>query len=190
MICVQKQEQKGRGNINDGVKKIQKIDCIIYSSEDNMLRIIFRLYPRRSHIHGFDKTPPKSWSKVYKVYFSYSIIKQTKTIPEDRWRSETVYKEDFDECSRLKSVVDAIEEIKNNQFHVINPIKLCPSGEGTEWNIVNSYDYSFTSYITFEIFQSSTHKGYRFALSREELVNFQGTLQYFLDYMLEHSEGI
>ena len=39
-------------------------------------KTIFRFYPRSSRVHSLYNTPPKDWEEVYKVYYSWSIIKQ------------------------------------------------------------------------------------------------------------------
>jgi hypothetical protein len=84
------------------MRKKRKIDYIIEQSDDECL--IFRFYPRQSSCHSFGDEPPKSWSDVYKVYYSYAVIKQWKFELEDQWKSEIMFYEHCDECSEIDEV--------------------------------------------------------------------------------------
>ena len=54
------------------MSKKRKIDFVL--EESDTAKLIFRFYPRRSSCHSFGDEPPKDWSDVYKVYYSYSVI--------------------------------------------------------------------------------------------------------------------
>lgn len=85
----------------------RKIDFLIH--EDDYEKLLFRFYPRRSRVHSFDDNPPTSWGGVYKVYFSYAIIRQNKWNEDDNWESEIMYDESFDECSAIDQVSTLIK---------------------------------------------------------------------------------
>ena len=85
------------------MSKKRKIDFIL-DEKNGTERLIFRFYPRRSSCHSFGDEPPKDWNDVYKVYYSYAIIKQWKFDPEDQWQSEMFFREGCDECSIIDEV--------------------------------------------------------------------------------------
>ena len=56
-------------NMEKIMSKKRKIDFVL--EESDTAKLIFRFYPRRSSCHSFGDEPPKDWSDVYKVYYSY-----------------------------------------------------------------------------------------------------------------------
>ena len=50
----------------------RKIDFVF--EDEGRWRKVFRFYPRRSHVHGFDDKYPKNWKEVYKVYYAWSLL--------------------------------------------------------------------------------------------------------------------
>ena len=153
--------------------------------DDEMERITLRFRPRLSHVHGFGDTPPKKWEEVYKTYFCYDIIRRWK---DEYSSSEVMYYEPFDECSALNEVSYIIGGIITG-FEFERTLAH-PFGDGTSWEIEKFNCPGKTDYVRFTLFQSYTSKGYRFSLPVDRLQEFKKTLDYYLEYMLQHSEGI
>lgn len=156
--------------------------------------MIFRFYPRRSHCHSFGEEPPKSWSDVYKVYYSYAIIQQSKFDPDNQWESEIVFSESCDECS----VIDEIAErclLLNDGYKTFErgdgeriPLleqEIFPFGMGTSWIISETKN----TYYNFTLF-NYWNKGYRFTVKEEHIGTFGKYLKSCCEYMLAHGESI
>lgn len=158
----------------------RKIDFIIYESKDE--RIVFRFYPRKSHVHSFNDEPPKSWAEVYKVYFSYSILLQYKDNPE---KTRVVFNEPCDECSVLDELPMLISHILEN--NITDKNVLVPFGMGTIWEL--SYRNITQPRWVFSLWRWD-NIGYRFSLEENGLIRFKDYLSYVLEYMLQHGEGI
>ena len=164
----------------------KRIDFII--DDDLRERLLFRFYPRRSRVYGFHDEPPKTWDVVYKTYFSYAIIKQYKNDENSNWDSEIMYEEDFDECSCIQELSYILKEIINSEHK--SKYKIFPHGDGTSYNIAEWLDRKYKTHYQIMTFQSYTNKGYRFSIKENQLIEFAKTIDYFLEYMLKHSEGI
>lgn len=52
----------------------RKFDFILV--ENRFYRDILRIYPNNTYIHSFDDNLPETWDDVYKVYYSFAIIRQ------------------------------------------------------------------------------------------------------------------
>ena len=52
----------------------RKVDFILV--ENRFYRDILRIYPNNTYIHSFDDNLPETWDDVYKVYYSFAIIRQ------------------------------------------------------------------------------------------------------------------
>ena len=124
------------------MSKKRKMDYIIEQSDDE--RLIFRFYPRQSSCHSFGDEPPKDWNDVYKVYYSYAVIKQWKFESEDQWESKRMFYENCDECSVIDEVgerclllADGVEVFKRNDGKEIQLLNQCilPFGMGTNWTL-------------------------------------------------------
>lgn len=165
----------------------QKIDFTIRESEDE--RLLFRFYPRRSHVHGFTDEPPKTWNKVYKTYFSWAIILQYKDFQE----SVILFEEDFDECSVLEYMPDVIDNLPTTPEETKT---IQPFGDGVTWEFTFVPEDSWRGKVINKsgykviLWQNYTNKGYRFFLCEDKLKEFKDKVTYILSYMLEHSEGI
>lgn len=175
------------------MSKKRKIDYIIESSDDE--RLIFRFYPRQSHCHSFTKEPPKKWSDVYKVYYSYAIIKQWRFNPNDQWESEIVFSEPCDECSVINEIAERClqlsngwEDFKTDDGRYISLLnnEVTPLGVGTSWTI---FKYVKTGYYKFTLF-NYFNEGYRFVIAEEEIKAFGKYLKGCCEYMLVHGESI
>lgn len=188
------------------MSKKRKIDYIIEQSDDE--RLIFRFYPRRSSCHSFGDEPPKSWSEVYKVYYSYAIIRQWKFEPDDQWESEVVFYEHCDECSEIDEVgqrclllADGVEVFKREDGKEIPLLdnRILPFGMGTEWTISKRTwtDFGYDddeedvvhTYYNFVLFDYG-NKGYRFSLDEKDIKTFGEYLLGCCEYMLAHGDPI
>lgn len=186
--------------------KKRKIDYIIEQSDDR--RLIFRFYPRHSSCHSFDDEPPKSWSEVYKVYYSYAVIKQWKFNPEDQWESDIIFYEHCDECSEIYEVgqrclllADEIEVFKRKDGKEIPLLdnQILPFGMGVDWTISKhswtdfgcddgEEDIVYT-YYEFMLFDYS-NRGCRFDINQENIKAFGEYLLGCCEYMLAHGDPI
>ena len=175
----------------------KKLDFILEQDEDE--RLVFRFHPRSSHCHSFNETPPKTWEEVYKVYYSYSILKQWKE--DGKWKEcEIVYNEPCDECSIINTIAFACLGLaKGNTYHenLLNGelVRIdflgntfYPMGYGTEWTIDKIERPEGTRY-QFTLFDWHC-VGYKFYLPEEKMEEFGTYLKSCCDYMLEHGEPI
>lgn len=184
------------------MSKKRKIDYIIEQEDDE--RLIFRFYPRQSSCHSFGDEPPKSWSDVYKVYYSYAVIKQCRFNPEDKWKSEIMFYEHCDECSEIDEVgqrclllADGIEVFKRDDGREIQLLdnRILPFGIGTNWtiskntwtdwedeNVKHTY-YKFTLFDYFD-------KGFRFSINEKDVKAFGEYLLGCCEYMLTYGDPI
>lgn len=176
------------------MSKKRKIDYIIEQSDNK--RLIFRFYPKQSSCHSFNDKPPKNWNEVYKVYYSYAVIRQIKWKKEDQWESEVLFYEPCDECSIISDVAERCKllsegktvfkgeydgekysiKLLNNEMH--------PFGMGTSWTILKCDKiYEFRLFNWNDI-------GFRFYLEKNELNNFADYLNECCEYMLIHGDPI
>ena len=184
------------------MSKKRKIDFIIKQSDDE--RLIFRFYPRQSSCHSFGDEPPKSWSEVYKVYYSYAVIKQWKFNPEDQWDSEIMFYENWDECSIIDEVgqrclllangTEVFRRKDNREIRLLDK-PIIPLGMGTNWTISkNTYtdweetdkEYTYYKFTLFDYFD----KGFRFNIDEKDIKAFGEYLLGCCEYMLAHGNPI
>lgn len=188
------------------MSKKRKIDFILEERDNE--RLIFRFYPRRSSCHSFNDELPKSWNEVYKVYYSYAIIKQWKFEPNDQWESEIMFYEDCDECSIIDGIgriclllADGVEVYKREdgiEIQLLNEVKM-PFGMGTEWMITKHtcvvYGWNEDdedeeeTYYTFILF-NWFGKGFKFTLKDNKIKLFGEYLLECCEYMLAHGDPI
>lgn len=187
------------------MSKKRKIDYIIEQADDE--RLIFRFYPRKSSCHSFGNEPPKNWDDVYKVYYSYAIIKQWKFNPEDQWESEVMFHEDCDECSIIDEVghrclllANGLEVFKREdgkEIQLLNQ-RIFPFGMGTEWTISKRTCVEFGYkdeddikhiYYIFVLFDYG-NKGFKFVLKQENMKSFGEYLLGCCEYMLTHGNPV
>lgn len=179
----------------------RKLDYIIKQSQDE--RLVFRFYPRRSHCHSFNEEPPKSWEEVYKVYYSYAIIKQWKFDSNEQWESEVVFEESCDECSIIDEIAERclllangyeIFEREDGERISLLDEEVFPFGMGTSWTIskIERHDYDGSvkhisyAFILFDYFG----KGFRFVIEQKNILSFGEYLKECCEYMLAHGEEI
>ena len=177
--------------------KKRKIDFIIRESEYD--KIIFRFYPRKSSCHSFGDKPPKSWDDVYKVYYSYRIIRIWKI---DNNSHEILYKCGCDEGSVIDEIAAVCKYLSEGKKQVTKTYpknlggdtvtiellnrEIFPMGYGTSWTIKESRDKE--SY-KFELF-GWNDVGYRFWLPKAKAKEFGEYLEECCEYMLAHGDPI
>lgn len=186
------------------MRKVRKIDYIL--EEKNNQRLIFRFYPRRSSCHSFNENPPKSWNEVYKVYYSYAVIRQYKFKYDYEWESFVIFEETCDECSIINEVASRCRLLSEGQktytydnytFDLLGEIN--PPGMGTSWIIsktklyehhtdnlnkaveIPAYDFMLFTY---------QGKGTRFTVKERQMKDFGEYLNHCCEYMLKHGESI
>ena len=160
--------------------------------EDNYQKTVFRFYPRKSHCHSFDENLPKSWEDVYKVYYSYSIIRNWKASK----KKEILFECLCDECSVIDEVAETIRLVLSGQkvFEIEREeekirIKLLdrsirPFGYGVTWLLHKEHKL-------FELLLwNYNNKGYCIRLDKEKLKEFGIYLNNCCEYMLQHGEPI
>ena len=172
----------------------RKIDFIL--NEGCYERYIFRFHPRISHCHSFNDNPPKSWSEVYKIYFSYSIVYQQLDKEGQVKRDKTIWSVDCDEDSLFDTVAYACDRISKGLYYEIR-------GED-EWRYFLNYTYtSFGHGVSWRIEEveenyplyrflmtKSNGVSYVFYLSDEKAADFGQFLTHCCDYMVKHGEPI
>ena len=172
------------------MEKKQKIDFILHENADEAL--IFRFRPRCSKCHGYGDKKPTNWDEVYKVYYSYSIIRRNKYLN----REAIVFDCVFDECSvinevskRIKLILQGkktlIENHKGDEY-IINLLneEIYPAGDGVTWMIKESGLPDIYCFILWNY----NNQGYRFLLNKYKMKKFGEYLSKCCEYMLTHSE--
>lgn len=184
------------------MSKKRKLDYILSKSEDE--RLIFRFYPRQSHCHSFNDESPKSWKEVYKVYYSYAIIKQWRFCSSEQWESEIMFEEPCDECSIIDEIAErclllsdgykTFEREDGERIPLLDE-EVFPFGMGTSWTIskieISDYDDDSIKHISYKfILFDYFNKGFRFVIEQENIRLFGEYLRECCEYMLAHGEGI
>ena len=161
----------------------RKFDFALFDT--SLFRDIIRYYPRRTHVHSFDENPPKTWEEVYKVYYSWAIIRQHYGDDEKIERSEFLLEMPCDECSQIPDLSEIIKYVMKTGETFDEPTFGQPAAD---WMIKKErVDYV---YYDFEVFDNWTNQGYRFAFTEGETLKFCTWLDKINQYALEHGEEI
>ena len=177
----------------------KKFDFVL-DDDLGIYRTIFRFYPRHLYVHSFNDVPPKSWEKVYKVYYSWAIIRQYYEYKDDDSGSKIVHEEsdvllDFgfgcEECSMLPDLAAEIEYVIKTGKTYDHPTFGQPADE---WRIEkhegNDCTGAHYEYYHFQVFNNFTNQGFRFVLDKDKTLKFCDWLDMINQYVLEHGEGI
>lgn len=168
----------------------KKMDFIL--KETDFCRILFRFYPKNTHVHGFTDIPPRTWKEVYKVYYSWAIIYQN----VDNGKINSKYNKTLlyfpcDECSEIPNLSGYIKYVIETGVDLKIPACGQPAGDwiiqqkkGKDWHGNEYEDYYF------ELFDNWMNQGYKFTLSKEKALDFCDYLDAINQYALYHSEGI
>lgn len=169
----------------------RKFDFVIH--DDAFSRDILRFYPRRSHVHGYTDEPPTSWKAVYKVYYSWAVIRHYYYNGEIEPESgEKLFDMPMDECSELPELSEIIKYVVLTGEPFDSFTVGQPAGE---WCIKkekchNIFNDSKNIFYEFQVFNNLTNQGYRFCFNEIEALEFCDWIDAVNQYMLEHSEGI
>lgn len=171
----------------------KKFDFVI-EDDKGFYRDIFRFYPRYTHVHGFHDEPPKTWEGVYKVYYSWAIIRQyyDDDIEDKIEYSDKLFEISYDECSQIPNLSGIIKNVMETGETFDYPTFGQPAGD---WKVeqrkgnskLDDEDYE---YYNFEVFNNWTNQGYRFIFDKEKTLKFCDWLDMINQYALKHGEGI
>ena len=177
------------------VKK-RHLDFVI--REDDYRKIVFRFYPKLSHMHSFDENPPKSLNEVYKVYYAWCILQYWKT--DDGWRGgERVFYMFCDECSALEYLEEVIRHMIRYKRRKMQALSF--GQPGSMW-IIRFHPHDVwdendkrkidptNGVFMFEVFDNWTHIGYQFDMELSEALSFCDYLHGVNQHMLENGEAI
>lgn len=184
--------------------KLNHIDFII--SEDKYEKIKMRFYPKSSNMHSFNKYPPKTFDDVYKVYYSWAIMKSYNNSfsdSEENWSAyERVFCFDCDECSAITNLSYVIRHIIRYKR---KSTKLLSFGQpGSVWNIFYEKVFDFQNddydsewahiperdYLRFEVWNNYTDIGYMFNLPIKKAHAFCEYIDSINQHMLENGDPI
>ena len=168
--------------------------------DDSSRKIVFRFYPKASHMHSFDDKPPMSLQDVYKVYYSWGIVQAWKHENGSRTGYQRIFYMSCDECSVLEYLEYAIRNIIRYKKRRTSLLSLGQPGsmwtimyyphrvqdEDTgEWHIDPT-----NGVLAFEVFDNWTNLGYKFDLELSEALDFCDYLHDVNQHMLENGEPI
>lgn len=171
--------------------KERRLDFVL---ANNTLRyeegdIVFRFYPKSSHMHGFEEDkPPASLSEVYKVYYSWAIIHKFKNAP-----AEILFCIHCDECSALTDLSESIRYVLDRKTRAC---LMSPGQEGSIWELEFDKGLKRPKWayrpdkIQFSVWSNLTSKGYRFWLTVDKAKAFAEYLDRVNQHMLENAEPI
>lgn len=138
-----------------------------------------------------------SWLDVYKIYYSWAILKQLKNENGNIEKTVILFMAHCDECSvideisaRCNLLSRRIEQVKrkngdeNYKIKVLNR-ECYPMGMGVSWIIRKTRNKSYI----FEVWNFSNN-GFRFELPHKRIKEFGEYLLMCCNYMLEHGEPI
>ena len=152
-------------------------------------RDIFRYYPRRTHVHSHNENPPKTWEEVYKVYYSWAIIRQyyDDNIENKIENSEILFLLDCDECSQLPNLSGIIKYVMETGKVFNYPTFGQPAGD---WCIKKKKESEDCEYYFFQVFNNWTNQGYRFTLNKNKTLEYCEWLDKINQYALKHGEEL
>lgn len=144
---------------------------------DNERRVI-RFYPKTTHVYGFEDEPPKTWDKVYKVYFSFDVIHFDKYLET----SKVVFNARCDECSAL----DTVAELLMDRSFLADPVtEIGALGYATQWVLVPRGNY-----VLIVMYPLNGGVSYTFSVHEDRLLELAKIISEYLVCALANSEGI
>ena len=167
--------------------------------DDDYRKIVFRFYPRSSHMHSFDENPPKSLDNVYKVYYSWGILQYWKDDNGAYEPAERLFYMYCDECSALEYLEYVIRKILRYKKRRTQALSF--GQPGSMWTITyhphivwddddNRKIDATNGVLVFEVFDNWTNQGYRFDLEVNEALAFCDYLHKVNQHMFENGEPI
>jgi len=177
--------------------KERKLDFILEEDAKGK-KLVFRFYPRGSHMHSFDDKPPKTFQDVYKVYYSWAIIDYSYNYKNNIKVAERVFYMSCDECSALCDLASAIRYMLRHRRKEMDVLSF--GQPGSDWKLEylpRKYDEQGNpnlSYgdgrVYFTVFNNYKHNGYEFCLNVEKTKKFCDYLEAVNQHMLENGEPI
>lgn len=175
--------------------KREQMDFI---TEDAHKRLLFRFYPKSSHMHGFDDEAPADFASVYKVYYSWALFE---SFPDEGGKHIKVFSMPWDECSCIAGgLLGALRTVMD--YKSLDESVWSFGQPGSDWRIwcIRGTDIDNEGLMEvpvpekdvfiLEVFDNSTDKGYRFSLKREDAERFCRYLDDINLHMLENGEPI
>lgn len=171
----------------------RKFDFILV--ENRIYRDILRIYPNNTYIHSFDDNLPETWDDVYKVYYSFAIIRQyfddnNKNIVD---YSDILLDMHVDECSIIPNLSQFILYVIDTGETYDYPTLGQPAAE---WKIekktytiqevsLNEEIFEFRENYNFSVFNNWTNQGYRFSFDKDTTLLFCDWLNKVNEYLFE-----
>lgn len=157
----------------------RKIDFILRNNE-GFYKDMFRFYPRSTSVHSFNDNPPKNWDEVYKVYYSWAILRQY-----DYGKTEKMLYFSCDENSEIPNLSNLIRQVIKTKKDLVVRAAGQPAGD---WYIYYKTYYTLDNeedYLEFHIFNSFTHQGYKFIFTLDDCNKFCKYIDKVNDYAFE-----
>lgn len=172
----------------------RKYDFVIDNWGDDY-KTIMRWYPSTTHVHSFNDNPPDTWEKVYKVYYSWSILThfyndKGEIIPE---YTKKMFEMSCDECSRFPELANIIREIMKTGKEFNYPTLGQPAADWHIWKETGIRAWKNNEpfeYYHFEVFDNFYNNGFQFTLTKEETENFCDWLDKINEIALKNGEPI
>ena len=186
----------------NGNRRIHHMDFVLNPEGFWNEQLIFRFYPHCSHMHSFGDEPPEHFGQVYKVYYSWAILKRIVGLDEDLLsKTEVVFKMGWDECSALFGLEDVVKYCSDDSQPYYEEYKtMSPGQPGSVWEFQRQkrcvWDGAELSespendVVEFSVWNNYTSQGYRFYLRVDKAREFAEYIGKVNQYMLEHGEPI
>lgn len=165
---------------------------------DNNVQLLFRFKFSQSHMHSFDENPPKTYGDVFKVYYSWEILRSINDswTDEPNWQPfQAIFSFRCDECSALTSMSWIIRHVirYKKKRQEVNSFGQPASDWELEykkgWEGLDS-GISQKDQLLFKVWNNSSDLGFRFWLDIQTALKFSDFLDECNQYMLEHGEPI
>ena len=157
----------------------RKIDFILRNNE-GFYKDMFRFYPRSTSVHSFNDNLQKNWDEVYKVYYSWAILRQY-----DYGKTEKMLYFSCDENSEIPNLSNLIRQVIKTKKDLVVRAAGQPAGD---WYIYYKTYYTLDNeedYLEFHIFNSFTHQGYKFIFTLDDCNKFCKYIDKVNDYAFE-----
>lgn len=173
----------------------RKFDFIL-DNDIGLHRDILRIYSNQTYIHSCNVDLPETWDDVYKVYYSFAIIRQYYDDNDEKTieTSDVLLDMHVDECSIIPYLSKFIKRVMNTGETYDYPTWGQPAAE---WKIekksytiqdvcLNEEIYDFCEDYDFTVFNNWTNQGYRFSLNKETTLLFCDWLDKVNEYLFAH----
>lgn len=172
----------------------RKFDFVL--TENRIYRDILRIYPNNTYIHSFDDNLPETWDDVYKVYYSFAIIRQYFDYNNQKnvKKSDVLLDINMDECSIIpdlpKFILYVIDTGETYDYSTLER-------PAAEWKIekksytiqevsLNEEIFEFHEDYNFVVFNNWTNQGYKFSFDKDTTLLFCNWLDKVNEYLYKH----